>query len=160
MTLTCVRVKSLQSCPTLCEPMDQSPRLSSVHGILQSRILEWVAMPSSRVSSWPRDQTCVSYISCLGRWVPHHLCHLGFPWCSCVVLSHWIMSDSVTPRTVASQNPWGFSRQEYWSGLPCSPPGELPNPEIKPRSPALQVISLPSEPPGKPIILTRHTKSL
>ena len=41
-------------------------------------------------------------------------------------------------------------RQEYWSGLPYSPPGDLPNPEIKPRSPTLQVDSLPSEPPRKP----------
>ena len=40
---------------------------SSVHGILQARILEWVAMPSSRGFSWPRDQTCVSYVSCFGR---------------------------------------------------------------------------------------------
>ena len=46
--------------------------------------------------------------------------------------------------------PWGFSRQEYWSGLPCPPPGDLPNPGIEPRSPALQADSLPSEPPGKP----------
>jgi len=45
----------------------------------------------------------------------------------------------------------GFSRQEYWSGLPCPPPGDLPNPGIKPRSLALQVESLPSEPPGKPL---------
>ena len=45
--------------------------------------------------------------------------------------------------------PWRFSRQEYWSGLPC-PPGDLPNPGIKPRSPTLQADSLPSEPPGKP----------
>ena len=45
--------------------------------------------------------------------------------------------------------PWRFSRQEYWSGLPCPPPGDLPNPGIQPRSPALQVDSLPSEPPGK-----------
>ena len=42
-----------------------------------------------------------------------------------------------------------FSRQDYWSGLPCPPPGALPNPEIKPRSPPLQADSLPSEPPGK-----------
>ena len=42
-----------------------------------------------------------------------------------------------------------FSRQEYWSGLPCSPPGDLPTPGIKPRSPALQLRFL-SEPPGKP----------
>jgi len=44
----------------------------------------------------------------------------------------------------------GFSRQEYWSELPCPPPGDLPNPGIKLRSPALQADSLPVEPPGKP----------
>ena len=44
-----------------------------------------------------------------------------------------------------------FLRQEYWSGLPCPPPGDLPNPGIEPRSPALQVDSLPSVPPGKPM---------
>ena len=48
--------------------------------------------------------------------------------------------------------PWGFSRQEYWSGLPCPSPGDLCNPGIEPRSPALQVDSLPSEPPRKPAI--------
>ena len=47
----------------------------------------------------------------------------------------------------------GFSRQEYWSGLPFPPPGGLLNPGIKPRSPALQADSLLSEPPGKPLIL-------
>ena len=46
--------------------------------------------------------------------------------------------------------PIGFSRQEYWSWLPCPPPGDLPNPAIEPRSPALLADSLPSEPPGKP----------
>ena len=46
--------------------------------------------------------------------------------------------------------PWGFSRQEYWSGLPCLPPGDLPNPGIEPRSPSLQAGSLRSEPPEKP----------
>ena len=49
--------KSLQSCPTLCDAMDCSPPGSSVHGIFQARILEWVAMPSSRGSSQPRDPT-------------------------------------------------------------------------------------------------------
>ena len=44
----------------------------------------------------------------------------------------------------------GFSRPEYWSGLPCPPPGDLPNPGIEPNSPTLQADSLPSEPPGKP----------
>ena len=58
----------------------------------------------------------------------------------------------VTPWTTARQAPlsMGFSRQEYWRGLPCPPPGDLPHPGIKPRSPALQENSLPSEPPGKP----------
>ena len=49
-----------QSCLTLCDPMDCSPAGSSVHGILQARILEWVAMPSTRGSSQPRDRTLVS----------------------------------------------------------------------------------------------------
>ena len=44
----------------------------------------------------------------------------------------------------------GFSRQEYWRGLPCPSPGDLPDPGIKSRSPVVQVDSLPSEPPGKP----------
>ena len=52
--------ESLQSCPTLCNPMNYSPAGFSVHGILQARILGWVVMPSSRESSWPRDQTWVS----------------------------------------------------------------------------------------------------
>ena len=61
------------------------------------------------------------------------------------------MSDSLTPWTVAHGALlfMGFSRQEYWSGLPFSSPGDLPNPEIKPMSPALQADSLTSEPPGK-----------
>ena len=59
----CVCAKSLQSCLTLSDPMDCSQPGSSVHGILQARILEWVAMASSRGSSHSRDQTCVSYIS-------------------------------------------------------------------------------------------------
>ena len=56
-----------KSCPTLCDAMDCSPVGSSVHGILQERILEWVAMPSSRGSPQPRDQTHISYVSCVGR---------------------------------------------------------------------------------------------
>ena len=52
-----------QSCPTLCNPMDCSPPGSSVHGILQARILEWVAISFSRRSSWPRDRTQVSHIA-------------------------------------------------------------------------------------------------
>ena len=58
----------------------------------------------------------------------------------------------VTPWTVARQAPlsMGFSRQEYWSGLPFPSPGDLPNPGIESMSPALQADSLLIEPPGKP----------
>ena len=62
-----MRAKSLQSCLILCDLMDCSPPGFSVHGILQARILEWVAVLSSRGSSPPRDQTHVSYVSCIGR---------------------------------------------------------------------------------------------
>ena len=67
---------SLQSCLTLCDPMDCSPPGSSVHGIPQARILEWVAIPSSRGCSWPGDWT---WVSCIGRWVLYHQCQLGNP---------------------------------------------------------------------------------
>ena len=75
---------------------------------------------------------------------------------SCIgrqILDHWatresesevaVVSDSVTPWTVAYQAPQSieFSRQEYWSGLPFPSPGDLPNPETEPRSPALQAKS-------------------
>ena len=53
----CVPAESLQSCPTLCDPVDCSPSGSSIHAMLQARILECVAMPSSRGSSHPRDGT-------------------------------------------------------------------------------------------------------
>ena len=59
--------KSLQLCLTLCDTMDCSLPGPSVHGILQGRILEWVAMPSSRGSSQPRDRTSITYISCISR---------------------------------------------------------------------------------------------
>ena len=58
-----------------CDPVDL-PGLS-VHGILQARIFEWAAMPSSRGSSRPKDWTRVSYVSCIGRWVLYYLGHLS-----------------------------------------------------------------------------------
>ena len=64
-------------------------------------------------------------------------------------VSRSAVSDSSTLYTVAHQAPpsVGFSRQEHWSGLPCPPPGDLPDPGIEQESPALQADSLPSEPP-------------
>ena len=67
-----MHAKLLQSCPTLCNPMDCSPPGSSVHRILQARILEWVALPFSRGSSLPRDEAFVSYASHIGKWVLYH----------------------------------------------------------------------------------------
>ena len=66
-----------------------------------------------------------------------------------VLVAQW--SLFVTPWTVAHQAllSMGFSRQEYWGGLSFPSPEDLPNPGIKPRSPALQADSFPAEPPGK-----------
>ena len=63
------------------------------------------------------------------------------------------MSDSVTLWTIAQQAPlsMGFSKQEYWSGLPFPSPGDLPDPGIEPGSPASKGDALPSEPPGNPM---------
>ena len=69
----CVCVLIAQSCPTFCDPVDCGPPGSSTHGILQSGILEWVAIPFSRRSSWPRDWTWVFCIA--GRF----LLSLGLP---------------------------------------------------------------------------------
>ena len=66
---TCV---CTQSYPTVCDPKDCSPPSSSVHGILQAGILEWVSVSSFRGSSWPRDRTQVSCISCISRWILYH----------------------------------------------------------------------------------------
>ena len=83
--------KSLQSCLTLCDPIDGSPPGSPVPGILQARTLEWVAISFSNAWKWKGK------VKLLSRVRP-----------------------SATPRTAAFQAPpsMGFSRQEYWSGVP------------------------------------------
>ena len=83
--------KSLQSCPTLCDPIDGSPPGSSVPGILQARTLEWVAIAFSNAWKWKVKVKSLSRVRLL-----------------------------VTPWTAAYQAPpsMGFSRQEYWSGVP------------------------------------------
>ena len=74
--------------------------------------------------------------------------------CNCAVLCLVAqLCPTLRPRGLQPARllcPWGFSRKEYWRGLPCPPPGDLPNPGIKPRPTALQADSLPSEPPEKP----------
>ena len=90
-----------QLCLTRCDPMVCSLPGSSVHGILQARILEWVAISFSRGSSWPRNQT---HISCIGVCV-----------CVCVWKSLSSVQLFVTPWNKQSME---FSRPEYWSGYP------------------------------------------
>ena len=68
----CAAAVLAQSCLTLLRPHEFSPPGSSVHGILQARILAWVAISSSRGSSRPRDRTCVCCVSCIGRQVLYH----------------------------------------------------------------------------------------
>ena len=75
----CFRAKSLQLCLMFCNPMDCSPPGSSVHGIIQSRLLEWVAIPFSRGSSWLRDGTRVAYAFCTGRFCSLPLVPSGKP---------------------------------------------------------------------------------
>ena len=75
MNAVCVSAKSLQSCLTLCYPMDYSPPGSSIHGILQARILEQVAIPSSRGFSQTRDQMHISDVSTC-KQVLYHWCYL------------------------------------------------------------------------------------
>ena len=122
-TYAAAAAKSLQSCPTLCNPIDSSPQGSPVPGILQARTLEWVAISFTMHESekWKLKVKSLSPV--------------------------WLFA---TPWTAAYQAPpsMGFSRQEYWSGLPLPSPGDLPDPGIEPGSPALQADALTSEPPG------------
>ena len=74
-----IYTKLIQSCLTLCNPMDCSPPGSSVHGISQARILEWVAISFSRWSSQPRDRASVSSVSFIAGRFFYLLSHQGSP---------------------------------------------------------------------------------
>ena len=102
----CMCALLLQSCLTLCDPMDCSPPGSSVHGILQASILEWVAMPFSRGSSLPRDQTSVS---CIGRWILYHCT----TWEALSSQSPWILLNCPLCKL-----PWGFRWEKLFISLP------------------------------------------
>ena len=144
--LSCLHAKSLQSCLTLCSPMECSLPGSFVHGILQARILEAVAMPSPGVSSWPRNRTW-GYFTSSATWEAlFYVLSLSLVEKSCPTLA--------TPWTVACQPPLsvGFFREEGWSGWPFPSPGDLSNSGIEPKSPALQADSLPTELWGKPFL--------
>ena len=86
---------------------------------------------------------CVCVHACIHIYICAYVCVL-----SRSVLSNSLQLYGLQPVRLLCF--WGFSRQEYWSGLPCPPPGDLPNPGIEPRCPALQADSLLTESPGKP----------
>ena len=73
----CVQAKSLSRVWLFVTAWTVAPLASCVHKILQARVLEWVAIPFSKRSSQPRDWTCISYVSCMDRWVLYYWCHLG-----------------------------------------------------------------------------------
>ena len=132
----------VQSRPTLCNPVYCSWPGSTVHGIFQARILEWVEMSSSRRSSWSMDWTTVSRLlhGQAGSWA------LAITWevYICIYLYLYLYLLLVFSPSVASDSfttPWtethqalsmGLPRQEYWSEWPFPSPGHLPNPGIKP----------------------------
>ena len=111
----------------LCDPIDCRPPGSSVHGVSQARMLEWVTVSFSRGSSWSRNQTCS-----LLHWQADSLPTELSGKCVLVAKSQTRLSDWLfaTPWAVDRQAPlsMGFSRQEYQSRLPCHPPGDLPDP--------------------------------
>ena len=90
LIVSCMGAYSVsQSCWTLCNPMDGSLPGSSLHGILQARMMEWVAISSSRGSSQPRDGTWISCFFCIGR-------QILYPWATWEPLSSVIVSDNRT----------------------------------------------------------------
>ena len=93
--ISAAATKSLQSCPTLCDPVDGSPPGSAIPGILQARTLEWISISFSNAWKWKVKVKSFSHV--------------------------WLFA---TPWTAAHQAPpsMGFSRQEYWSGVPLPSP--------------------------------------
>ena len=90
-----MHAQSLQSCPTLCDPMDCSLPGSSVHGILQAGVLlEWVAMPASRGYSQSRNRTHIPCTCCTGRQILYPLNHL------LLFLSHSVVANSFRPHAL------------------------------------------------------------
>ena len=154
--LQCIKVKResefAQSCLTPGDPMDCSLPGFSVHGIFQAREVEWVAIAFRKLKSLcslksfcRKSCTTVPNISLDPQYVLFQ--ELSFIRVLVLsLLSHVPLFE--TQWTVACQAPlsMGFPRQEYWSGLPCSPPRDLPKPGTEPASPlspALQLRFLP-----------------
>ena len=92
----------------LCIPVNRSPPGSSVRAISQARILEWLAMSSSTGSSWPRDWTHISYVSCICRWVLKPLCLLGSLRWHIIKQTHHFADKGLYSQS------YGFSNSHVW----------------------------------------------
>ena len=147
--------------------MDCGPPGFSVHTISQVRILKWVAVSSFRGSSQPREGTGVSCVAggfftiWATREAPKcaHTCYII--WRNHVRLTHFLELEGASDRDQPAPLSVGFSRQEYWSGLPLPPPGGLPDLGIKPASPVAPSLAsgfLTTEPPEKPIKYIQTTE--
>ena len=114
-------------------------------------------VPQTQKNIWQKVGT--QYL--LNEWIKESTIFFSLKHCKYLssdypdyVLSRWVVSSFFRPHGLQPTRPlcpWGFFRQEYWSGLSCPSLGDLPNSGIELRSPTLQVDSLPSEPPGKPM---------
>ena len=145
--------KSLQSCPTLCDPIDSSPPGCSVPGILQARILEWVAISFSDINwnwwycweSWLEPGCWLQIPTArITWWILVYGKMLALDFAKLYSYPQIVMKESeiellshvwlfATPWTVARQAllSMGFSKQEYWIGLPFPSPGDLPDRGIR-----------------------------
>ena len=175
--------KSLQSCPTLCDPRDGSRPGSPVPGILQARTLEWVASSFSNAWKWKVKVKSLSRVRLLATsWTAAYQAppSMGFSrqeyWSGVplrlrmsIYIVHWfgwLVTKScltlVTPWTVSCQAPLSMRlpRQEHWSRLPSHSPVNPSNPGITPLSWHWQAGSLPLSHPGKPVIIGKSLKNL
>ena len=116
----CMLSKSLQLCLTHCDSMDGSLPGSSVQGIVQARILEWVARSSSKGPSQPKDGTTVSTVFCIGREVLYRQHHLGNPRYACIT-SLWSL-----PPMYLTSHPSRSSKSTKLSSLCYTGSGCLP----------------------------------
>ena len=125
---------SLPSCLTLSDPMDYSPPGFSVRGVLQARMLEWVAMPSSREYSRPRDRTHISCVSWSCRWVTYHWATREVPGSMFLTPVGWLAAvegqrqESAFKECKAWRNmkkcwPEGKKKKKCWPGTQSRPSG-------------------------------------
>ena len=117
-----MRAASLQSCPTLCDPMAVVRRAPLSMGILQARILEWVAMPSSRGPSRRRDRIHMSYVSCIGRQPLQCWSHLGNLLVSSHLLKWYLLHLQLSAHlTTPGRDAWGgdaVTREPFGNAMP------------------------------------------